>query len=349
MKFSIIIPVFNTEKYIKDCIDSILRQDFQDFEIIAINDGSSDSSYQILKEMSLNSEKIKLLDIPNSGNGRARNIGLKEASGEYIIFIDSDDFIDNGMLSFYEKIFSKTSCDVIYNTHKRVRQSGEFYQSGNLFLIFDLDKLACFDELNIDNFNRVYGIKDILSLTLQKTLTMLWAGCYKKDFLKQNYIKLMEEKSYEDIIFGMKIFSKNPKIALASKPFYNYRENLSSLSFQSTRDHSRENIALNLLKWVNVSLEMEKIYLDSKMNTLGDEWEIYCKNALVFCINSACTELQKYGYVSSKYYEKDFLREQLVKLSKYVSTRKRLLIKYPMVLGTPKRITRRVQNIFKKN
>lgn len=96
--FSIIIPVYNSEKYLKRCINSILAQTFQNFELIAVDDGSSDSSPEILKAYSDSDSRIKVIRKNNQGVSSARNIGINSAKGDYIIFVDADDYIDKGLL-----------------------------------------------------------------------------------------------------------------------------------------------------------------------------------------------------------------------------------------------------------
>ena len=101
-KVSIIIPVFNSEKYIENCIKSILGQDYKNVEIIIINDGSTDNSVKIIKQ--INSDKIKLINQKNNGPSSARNNGIKNASGEWIMFLDSDDMLaDNAISNLIEK------------------------------------------------------------------------------------------------------------------------------------------------------------------------------------------------------------------------------------------------------
>ncbi len=97
MKYSIIIPVYNTKKYLKRCIDSIINQDYQNYEIIIINDGSPDNSEEILKNYK-NNPKIKIIKQTNHGLSYSRNVGIKKSKGDYIIFLDSDDFIESDLL-----------------------------------------------------------------------------------------------------------------------------------------------------------------------------------------------------------------------------------------------------------
>ena len=91
---SVIVPVYNTEKYLRECLDSIINQTFRDIEIICVNDGSTDKSLEILKEYALKDNRIKVITQGNKGQSVARNIGLNNASGKYITFIDSDDYLD---------------------------------------------------------------------------------------------------------------------------------------------------------------------------------------------------------------------------------------------------------------
>ena len=97
-KFSIIVPVYNVESYLAKCLDSILCQSYKDYEIIAINDGSTDNSSKILKEYVDKYDNIIVINQENQGLSQARNNGVKEAKGEYIIFADSDDFIEKDLL-----------------------------------------------------------------------------------------------------------------------------------------------------------------------------------------------------------------------------------------------------------
>lgn len=114
IKISIIIPVYNVEKYLRQCLDSIIYQTFKDFECICINDGSTDNSLSILEEYAKKDKRFRILSQQNQGVGVARNFGLRIAVGEYILFVDSDDFIDN---NFCEKLYNnakKYNSDIVF-------------------------------------------------------------------------------------------------------------------------------------------------------------------------------------------------------------------------------------------
>lgn len=115
MLFSIIIPVYNRAKTLPTCLDSVISQDFDDFECILVNDGSSDNSLSICKEYSLKDSRFKVFEKPNGGVGSARNLGLEKAKGDWIVFVDSDDrILSNHLSQFKESFESKQGIDVVF-------------------------------------------------------------------------------------------------------------------------------------------------------------------------------------------------------------------------------------------
>ena len=120
LKFSVLIPVYNTEKYLEDCLRSVLNQTYQDFEIIVVDDGSTDSSGLICDNyQKAYPEKIKVIHKENQGLISARRVGIANASGDYCIFVDSDDYIENNLLSELNKILSQDeSIDLLLYSFK---------------------------------------------------------------------------------------------------------------------------------------------------------------------------------------------------------------------------------------
>ena len=119
---SVIMPVYNQEKYLNECLDSVLRQTFQDIEIICVDDGSSDSSPSILKQYAKKDSRVRVLFQENQGAGSARNHGFSVANGKYVIFLDSDDIFEEKLL---EKLFTKiekTNSDVVVCRSDRFNQ-----------------------------------------------------------------------------------------------------------------------------------------------------------------------------------------------------------------------------------
>ena len=114
MFFSAILPVYNVEKYLEECVESFLRQTFSDFEVILVDDGSKDSSPAICDEYAKNDSRVKVIHKENGGQSTARNVGLEKAEGQYIVYLDSDDFITSD--TFFEDIYNKiqeTDSDIV--------------------------------------------------------------------------------------------------------------------------------------------------------------------------------------------------------------------------------------------
>ncbi len=101
-KVSVIVPVYNGEKYLKECLDSILSQTLSDIEIICVNDGSTDGSYDILENYKLKDSRIKIINKPNTGYGNSMNVGIQESQGEFIGIVESDDYVEPNM---YELLY----------------------------------------------------------------------------------------------------------------------------------------------------------------------------------------------------------------------------------------------------
>ena len=123
-KLSIIVPIYNSEKYLKECLDSLVNQTFKDIEIICVNDGSTDGSLNIIKHFAQNDSRIKIINQENKGQSAARNAGLKIARSEWVTFIDSDDYID---LNTYERALAVSNIDIICFGDRNESKKSRFY------------------------------------------------------------------------------------------------------------------------------------------------------------------------------------------------------------------------------
>ena len=125
---SIIIPVYNAQKHIAKCIDSILEQDFTDFELLLLNDGSKDDSLSILNYYAAIDERVKVVDKENEGVAKTRNKGITLAQGEYIMFVDNDDYINKDYCSTFYSEVSKVYADIVVGGYQRVSDSKVLHQ-----------------------------------------------------------------------------------------------------------------------------------------------------------------------------------------------------------------------------
>ena len=153
-KVSVIMPVYNVEKYLPQCIESVLAQSLNDIEIICVNDGSTDDSLKVLQEFKARDNRIVIIDKANEGSGIARNTALAIAKGEYVYFVDSDDWLDNaGVL---EKLYNKASTDdldiLIFGGLSCYEKDCQIVKSKGGYSLKNLDKKY---------FNKVFSAKDI--------------------------------------------------------------------------------------------------------------------------------------------------------------------------------------------
>lgn len=213
---SIIVPSFNEEKHINRCLDSILNQTFTDFEVLCVDDNSTDSTFDIIKEYSLKDSRIKPLKNPGKGVSSARNFGIENASGNYIGFVDSDDFIQPQMYEFLLRAITENYCEMSVCRYDKL---SEFEEK-----TFDYNCRECFAE----EFVNFYDI-DFVSKN-ELTLTSACMKIIKKDLLKKGE-KFFKYRIGEDTIFCADLWTKTDKIFLVDLPLYCYYTNTESVSY----------------------------------------------------------------------------------------------------------------------
>lgn len=209
---SIVIPVFNVEHYVKECLDSILCQDLSRCEIIAVDDGSTDKSYEIL----LNYQKkypdiIKAYTQSNGRQSKARNRGVSEAKGRYIYFIDSDDYVNSGCINSLLNAINKHPEADVFQLDYIVNQYGQ--------RVFDFKEDFPLMTLN-DYFERFYNSYSSYGVTVSP-----YSFIYSRPFLQQNKLQYKEGLRHEDRLFLYNLVVTNGRIKLIhlDKPFYVYR------------------------------------------------------------------------------------------------------------------------------
>lgn len=213
---SVIIPVYNNEKYLFVCLNSILKQTYGDFEVICIDDCSTDSSVEILEYFSKNDERIFVLkNTENKGQGYSRNKGLKYAKGDYVFFLDSDDWISSNTLDELLTNAESNDSDMVFYMLSRFNNNNFIFNKP----AFDLS--AYFDK-NADYNNFVFTYKDIKCNVLNTSFSPC-LKFYKKSFLDQ-YDDLIfpEGWVYEDIVFHVKTILRSSKISFVPKFLYVY-------------------------------------------------------------------------------------------------------------------------------
>lgn len=204
LKVSIIIPIHNAENTLKRCVDSVLSQTFADFELILIDDGSNDASPSIIDEYATADSRIIAIHKPNGGVSSARNTGLDAAIGEYVAFVDSDDYVS----PTYLEDTVKYDEDVIICGITNIR-----YQNGN-------------DTESIENYvpTRYENILDFLrEQRYMSYIRTPWAKIVKKEIIDTNKLRFDSLIKYgEDTIFNFEVFTKSKNIRIIAEPNYHY-------------------------------------------------------------------------------------------------------------------------------
>ncbi|EOU2074248.1 glycosyltransferase [Clostridium perfringens] len=208
---SIIVPVYNVELYIKECIDSLINQTLKNIQIILVNDGSTDSSGEICKDYSKSDKRIIYIEQTNSGQSSARNNGLKEAKGEYILFVDSDDYLD------------LRACEVLYNKAKEYNLDIVHGDILNDYEIMNKD----LNYRYIDSENLVISGIDYLKESIKYNNYDIVVFLYfiKREYLILHNLKFIEGCFYEDQDYTLKLLtaSFNNRFMKIRYPYYFYR------------------------------------------------------------------------------------------------------------------------------
>ena len=200
-KVAVIIPVYNVEKYLPQCLDSVISQTLQDIEIICVNDGSTDNCGKILQEYAAKDKRITVIEQENKGLSSARNAGFAKSTAEYVSFIDSDDFVHPQFLEVLYKAISQTKCEISGCDFKKIYDNEIPEQSNNIVKIYPaLDAL-----LNRKNFIH-YNV---------------WNKLYRRDVIKD--ISFAEGIFYEDWVFNICVFARIEAFAWINSPLYGYR------------------------------------------------------------------------------------------------------------------------------
>ena len=243
VKMSVIVPVYNVEEYLPECLDSLISQTLSDIEIICVNDGSTDNSLEILKKYGQKDSRIKVVSQVNAGVSEARNTAIKAVTGEYVAMVDPDDWLEKDML---EKLYLeavKKNADIV---------ECDFYEHrelcvDNLKIRRLKPKINFLTDLKIKR-GILYSWRDIKKKILS-IRAYVWNKIYRTDLIKNQI--WFEGRLGEDYYFVVEAFLKANKIVYYNKPLYHYRKRNMSLSATTQ-------------KLQNVEFSQEYLYSDCK-------------------------------------------------------------------------------------
>ena len=256
MDISVVIPIYNVEKYLKRCLDSVLHQVDVTQEIILVDDGSTDASPNICDEYAEKYSEIKSLHISNSGPATAKNIGYNYATGNYVAFIDSDDEIKPDMFSKMLQSGFQHDADIVCCNYIQVNEDGSFSHTkytGKEYVL-----------------NQDEALKAIL--TKDKIYSQCWTKIYKKSMIDANHIKNTDGlKTDEDFIYNIQAFACSQTVCIVDQPLYIYTHRTQSLSKDYFNTHISQYIDNRILR-----LEMVERIIHDKFPYLQDDCTYHC-------------------------------------------------------------------------
>ena len=259
VKVSIIIPVYNVEKFLVQCLDSVIGQSLKDIEIICVNDGSTDNSLQILEDYADKDDRIKIIDKKNAGLGAARNTGLEYVTGEYVGFVDSDDWVDKNM---FKKLYENAkfhSSDIVMCPMTVVNEGKQPLDNK----YYEYCSLKCFNE---DFYNIPFNSKETRDIIF-KIAVNAYNKIYKTEFLNQINAKFPEGLIFEDNPFFYQTFLNAKKVSLIKDSLYFHRINrMDSITSKPNKKF------FDILKITDLNIEVFstlQIYKDFKIELLN--------------------------------------------------------------------------------
>lgn len=252
---SILMPIYNASKYLKQALDSVIKQTLKNIEIICINDGSTDNSLDIIRHYAKHDKRIVIIDKDNSGYGDSMNKGLSVAHGEYIAILEPDDWYEPDMLETLYSLAIKNSLDVV---------KGDFYQYSS-----QTGDDKPYNLFSKDQCNKVLdNNKDIFIYSLQPSI---WSAIYRRDFLNKNNIQFLNTPgaSYQDTSFNFKVFTLAKRVMFINTPLIHYRidNNQSSIN----------NIAKKLPNIDKEYDEIDKFIIGHKLSDRLGEVVVVCR------------------------------------------------------------------------
>jgi len=250
-KFSIIIPVYNVEKYIKRCLDSVFNQTYKDFEVIVIDDGSTDKSMEIVKRYDVKIQNTKHVSV-----SEARNIGVKHAKGEYLLFLDSDDYWDKNLLKEIDKSL-KNNPDIVRFQVRTVTDNNE---------------VTDYSEEEFDNLTGEESFAKIINFHFVESV---WCYAIKKDYYLKEKFSFKKGMIHEDFGLTPLIIIKAHKVNSISYIGYNYYRRSGSIMNTPDYEWTKRKVSDFYTHYLFLTKEIEKVAVDKKL------FKSFCANSVI--------------------------------------------------------------------
>ena len=222
-QISVIIPIYNVEKYLSDCVESVLKQTYTDLEIILVDDGSQDASGQICDDYAKQDSRVQVIHKKNGGLSSARNAGIDQATGQYFFFLDSDDWIEPKTCEVALQTLKQKQVDVVMWSYIRESKKGSKKKH-----IFDSDVLFDSEQVYDLLYRRMVGVSghDLSKPENADALCTVWGKLYRRDLIEEHHIHFYDIRktgTYEDGLFNLEYFSYVKSAFFMNEYLYHYR------------------------------------------------------------------------------------------------------------------------------
>lgn len=310
---SIIVPMYGVEKYLRRCLDSILNQTFTDWQAICVNDGSPDNSGKIAEEYATRDKRFLVIHKPNGGPSDARNVGIKHATGEYIMFMDGDDFIHPQTMEMTYYMARRDDTDIVSYTYDRVYRPMLMLRH---FLGMNTDNVKPF------GMRRRYGpecvcslvTNDIFRYATEKSNNMFhankrwlikhcqtWKNLYRRSLIAD--IQFIKEMVYvEDFPWWSAVMLKNPRVTILNLPLYYYWPNFGGLVLSTKQFRMFTNLCMG----IEVAFTLYHDHANQY------QFQMWNKNFLWFFVRAAFNKIKHIGNTT----DIDTARQRFIKLYK---------------------------------
>lgn len=276
--FSLVLPVYNVERYLSRCVASINKQVFRDYEIILVNDGSTDQSGKMCDELAKGNERIFSFHKKNGGLADARNYGMDRAKGKYILFIDSDDWVNEKMLTYLYEHLSKSNADVLKYGFQKMQND----IPGAVTYPYFAEGVYDRNQITAGILPGIVGPDPLFNYT-RNPVKSAWSHVYSLDFLKKNNIQFVSEREIlnEDYLFNLNVMLYAQSVEVIHKVLYYYDYREGSLSKRYIENEFERKIKLHqvyeeLLKQCGLFKQYEKNYYNA------------CVDGFYACISNEC-------------------------------------------------------------
>ena len=268
---SVIMPTYKVEEYLPQCLESVMNQDFQDIEIIPVDDGSPDSCGAIIDKYASQDKRIHPIHQKNGGYGKAVNAGMAKASGKYIVIVETDDYIEPDMLSVLYRVAEKYQASVVKAGFRKLYSDGGECIVHPPFLFYESE----------------IKVEPQYSNDLMVMESSIWAALYNREFLEQYNIKVLESSgaAYQDVVFKFMVYSMAESIICIDKPVYNYRVMTANSSSKSAKNWD--------VQFKNYEVIKQWLAKNEKFGSFRDAFYLHAYFDFIFHYNRLSEESQE--------------------------------------------------------